>query len=103
MTVKNVAPKSTGPPVGFFDGLQPSWTRLDHSCRCSAAKTMPSAAVASSQRMHAARRPACAAMTATSIVRLLVSSAVVMMTPFTTVGLNANGRPHAALPTRRYP
>jgi hypothetical protein len=62
---------------------------------------MPSTTVYPSQRTLADRRPAWAAPTAPSIVRLLVSSTKVMTIPLRMVGSNANGRTQSGLPTRR--
>ena len=59
--------------------------------------------VAPSQRTPADARPAWAAATAATIVRLLVSSTTVMTMPFTIVGENANGFVQSGFASRRYP
>ena len=99
--LKNDPPKRTDPPIGLVERLHPSANILNHSRRWSAANTIPRRVVTPSHRTLASRRPAWAAATAASMVRLLVSRTTVMTIPLMMVGLNANGRVQFGLPTRR--
>src|SRR5262249_49292929 len=99
---KKVPPKS-GTPQGFLNGVTPSLLiRFNHSDKCSTTNVPPPAIVARIQPVAALRLPLFIAATAITMVKLLESSAKVMMLEKIMLGEKWNGVGQSGLETRLY-